>query len=84
MLDFILRHASLQRHRQIGPEPVEPGVRHFQNPADIGWTVLIKKQCRLRGIRIARVYPVACSLQEAKGEQGVREIRNGPRVKPEH
>src|SRR5687768_4846508 len=83
MLDLVLRLARLERRRQVGPEPVEPRIRHFEDPADVLRALAIEEYCRLGGVAVSARHAVAVAREEAECDKGVQEVVRSARIRSE-
>ena len=76
VLDLVLRATGLERLRQISPEAVEAGIRHLENPADVGRAVLVEEDGGVRGVAVAAV---RARRRPARGDRGRRACRGSRR-----
>src|SRR5256885_1196209 len=54
-LDLVLRLSGMQRLAERAPEPIEPGVGHLRDAADIGPRFLVEEDRRLASVPVPGV-----------------------------
>src|SRR6185437_15174482 len=69
-LALVLQFTGAQRLGERSPEPIEPGICHFQKAADVGWLGGIEKQVGVGGIAVDAVL----TLQEVERHQPIEEV----------
>ena len=80
VLDLVLWRAGLQRLGQVAPEPVEPGVDHLEEAADVGRTLVIEESSRLGAVAIAARSPIAVPFENPQCDQRVEEVMDRARM----
>ena len=67
---LILQFTGAQSLRERSPEAIEPGIRHLEETADIGWLGSIEKQVRVCGVAVNAVL----ALQQLECNQSIEEV----------
>ena len=78
-LDLVLRLSGAQRVGELGPERVQPGVRHLQDAADVRRLLPIEEHFRLGRVAVA----VALASEESKRHQRVEKVARRATVQPQ-
>ena len=78
VLDLVLWLAGLQGLREVAPEPVKPGVRHFEDAADVGAARLVEKDSSGLVVAVLRVAAFSLPIQQAECNQGIGESAGSP------
>ena len=81
MLGLVLRLPRAQTLGQVGPERIQAGVGHLEDPTDVRRALLVEEERRFGRVAVARVRAIAVSLQATERDQRVGEVGDGTLVK---
>jgi len=68
------RSGSPQSLRQVGPERVEPGVGHLEDPTEVGGAGLVEEDGGRIRVAVDGVLAVALAVEQPEGDEGVGEV----------
>ncbi|HWA84855.1 MAG TPA: hypothetical protein VG710_01420 [Opitutus sp.] len=76
---LVLRQAGAQALGEMGPERIEPVIRHLEDAADVGRFFPVEKEGGLGSVAVA----VAFTLEKAERDERIEEIAGGAFVQAE-